>query len=172
MHRKRTCFAVTRACLRLAFVAMAILMMRSTCLPQVAGGTITGAVKDSSGAVVGNAQVTIKNSETDISRTVEVNDDGIYSAPNLVPGTYEITVVSPGVGTVVRSGITLTVGAEQVVDIQLSPGSVQTKIEVSGAPPNIELATSSLDATMNSTTVRELPLNGEIGRYWPRCSRE
>ncbi len=146
--------------LQLVLVVSAVLATSSVCSAQVVGGTISGGVKDSSGAIVPNGRLTIKNSETGVIRSVDVNDDGIYSAPNLVPGTYEITASSPGFATVVRSNVAVTVGAEQVIDFQLSPGSIQTKIEVSGTPPAIELAGSSLDATENSTTVRELPLNG------------
>ena len=146
--------------LRTATIAAAMIATRCVCLGQVAGGSISGAVKDSTGAAVGKAQVSVKNSETQVARSVDVNDDGIYSAPNLVPGTYEITASATGFETLVHSGVVVAVGAEQVVDFQLTPGSVQTKIEVTGTPPAIELATSSLDAVTNSTTVRELPLNG------------
>ena len=122
--------------------------------------SITGAVKDSSGAAISKAEVTIKNSQTQVARSIDTNEDGVYSAPNLVPSTYEITAHAPGFGTLVKSDITLSVGAQQVVDFELHPGSVDTRVEVSGTPPNIELGNSSLDATLNSTTVRELPLNG------------
>ena len=59
-----------------------------------------------------------------------------------------------------RSGVLVTVGSEEVIDFKLNPGEVKTKIEVSGTPPAIQLASSTLEATENSTTVRELPLNG------------
>ena len=143
-----------------AGITAVILTASSACLAQVAGGTISGSVKDSSGAIVARAQISIKNSDTGVVRSADVDEDGIYSVPNLVPGTYEITTSSTGFETVVRSGVVVTVGAEEVIDFQLTPGAVQTRIEVSGTPPAIQLASSSLDATQNSTTVRELPLNG------------
>ena len=149
----------TSRCLLVATI-LAVLVACSVCVGQVTGGTISGSVKDSSGAVLAKAQISIKNSETGVARSVDVNEDGIYSAPNLVAGTYEITATAEGFSTEVRSGIVVEVGAQDVVDLQLSPGSVQTKVEVSGAPPAIELASSSLEATENSRTVRELPLNG------------
>ena len=147
------------ACLT-AVLTIALLGASSICRGQVAGGTLSGVVKDSSGAILKTATVTIKNSETGVSRSENVNDDGIYSIPNLVPGNYQITAAATGFGTVQRLNVILNVGAEQVVDITLNPGSVETKIEVSATPPAIELASSSLDATTNSTTVRQLPLNG------------
>ena len=77
-----------------------------------------------------------------------------------MPGTYEISASKEGFETVLRSGVFVTVGSEQIIDFKLNPGEVRTKIEVSGTPPAIQLASSTLEATENSTTVRELPLNG------------
>jgi hypothetical protein len=88
------------------------------------------------------------------------DDDGIYTVPNVLPGTYEISASKNGFETVVRSGVVVTVGSEEVIDFKLNPGEVKTRIEVSGTPPAIQLASSTLEGTKNSTTVRELPLNG------------
>jgi TonB-dependent Receptor Plug Domain len=61
---------------------------------------------------------------------------------------------------VVTSDVLVTVGSEGIIDFKLRPGEVQTKIEVSGTSPAIQLASSTLEATENSMTIRELPLNG------------
>src|SRR3984957_16863918 len=95
-----------------------------------------------------------------ILRSVNADNNGIYTTPNLVPGTYEISASKDGFERAVRSGVVVAVGSQQVVDFKLNPGEVKTKIEVSGTPPDIQLASSTLEATENSTTVRELPLNG------------
>ncbi len=160
MSTKFTRFAGLPRC---SPVLCALILLGASCgfsSAQVTGGTISGSVKDSSGAVLPKAEVTVRNTGTGATRSVEVNDDGVWSAPNLVAGNYEITASAPGFSTQVRAGVIVEVGAQDVVDFQLSPGSVQTKIEVEGTPPAIELASSSLEATENSTTVRELPLNG------------
>jgi len=143
-----------------AGVTAIVLLTGSACLAQVAGGTISGSVRDSSGRAIAGARVVIKHSETAILRSINANNDGIYTAPNLVPGEYEIRASKEGFGTVVRSGVRVTVGSEQVIDFKLNPGEVKTKIEVSGTPAAIQLASSTLEATENSATVRELPLNG------------
>jgi hypothetical protein len=137
-----------------------ILMTGSSCLAQVAGGTVSGSVRDSSGRAIAGAQVAVKNSETAILRSIDADNDGIYMAPNLVAGTYQISASKEGFATLVRSGVRVTVGSEEVIDFKLGPGEVKTKIEVSGTPPAIQLASSTLESTENSTTVRELPLNG------------
>src|SRR6202035_4364224 len=80
---------------------------------QVTGATLSGSVTDASGAVIPNAQVSIKNVATGVSTVVSVNSDGLYVAPNLLPGSYEIATSAPGFATQVRSRITLNVGAHQ-----------------------------------------------------------
>jgi len=160
MLLKPTRAALVSSSFAVACVTAIVLVTGSACLTQVAGGTISGSVRDSSGLAIAGAQVAVKNSERAILRSVDADDDGIYTAPNLVPGTYEIRASKEGFETAVRSGVLVTVGSEGLVDFKLRPGEVKTKIEVSGTPPAIQLASSTLEATENSTTVRELPLNG------------
>ena len=142
---------------------LCVVLSASPAPAQVVGATLSGTVTDSSGALIPNTQVTIKNVGTAVERTVKTDSAGFYTAPNLVPGSYEVTVTASGFVTEVRSGITLTVGAEQVLNVTLKVGGVTEKVEVTGAAPAVQLATSSISAEVNSTTVRELPLNG---RSW------
>ncbi|MGH9359760.1 MAG: TonB-dependent receptor domain-containing protein [Terriglobia bacterium] len=130
---------------------------------QVVGATLSGTVTDQSGAMVPNAQISIKNTATGITTNVTTNSAGLYTAPNLIPGPYQVKISAQGFNTVVHSGITLTVGAQQVLNITMQVGAVTQTIQVSGAAPAVQLATSSISATVNSTTVRQLPLNG---RSW------
>src|SRR2546427_85526 len=130
---------------------------------QVAGGTVSGTVVDSSGRVIPSARISIKNVATGVSRTVTTNTDGFYSAPNLLPGSYELTFTGPGFKTEVRSGIALTVGATEVLDLTMKVGTVVETIVVQSEVPAVQLATSDISAVVNATTVRELPLNG---RSW------
>src|ERR1700735_5028728 len=152
--------ALVSSSFTVACVTLIVLVTGSACLAQVAGGTISGRVIDRSGRAIAGAQVAIKNSATAILRSIHADNDGIYTAPNLLPGTYEISASKEGFALLVRSGVLVTVGSEEVIDFKLNPGEVKTKIEVSGTPPAIQLASSTLEATENSTTVRELPLNG------------
>src|ERR1700751_3067805 len=82
-------------------VARIVLVTGNACLAQVAGGTISGRVIDSSGGAIAGARVAVKNSETAILRSVDADSDGIYTAPNLVPGRYEISASRKGFATVV-----------------------------------------------------------------------
>src|ERR1700676_2351000 len=130
---------------------------------QVAGGTITGTVVDSSGRVLPNASVSITNLATGINRSVTTNEDGLYIAPNLLPATYELTFTAPGFRTDVRSGIELTVGATVTLNTTMQVGGTKETVQVQTEAPDVQLATSDISAVVNATTVRELPLNG---RSW------
>ena len=130
---------------------------------QVAGGTLSGTITDPSGAAVANAQVVIKNSATGVARSVTTNTDGFYSAANLLPGDYEVAVSSTGFNTEIKKGITINVGSQPVFNMALQIGTVSNSVEVSTEAPTVQLTSSEISATVNATTVRELPLNG---RSW------
>ena len=84
---------------------------------QVAGATLSGLVTDEQGGPVANATISIKNAGTGVAREVSSNADGIYSAPNLLPGEYEVTVTATGFQTLTEKGITLTVGGQQSLNL-------------------------------------------------------
>src|SRR5882672_2428852 len=130
---------------------------------QVAGATLTGTVKDSSGAFIPSAQVAIMDVATAVTRTVSPGSSGLYTAPNLLPGNYEIRVTATGFSTQLHKGVTLTVGAQQVLDFTMQVGQMSQTVEVTTEAPTVELTSSTLSATVNATTVRELPLDG---RSW------
>ena len=130
---------------------------------QVAGATLSGRITDPSGAVIPNAQVSIKNVATGVARVVMADADGFYTAPNLLPGSYELTVSATGFATQVRSGIELTVGAQQVLNLTMKVGQVTEKVQVTGQAAAVQLASSALSATVGANTVVEMPLNG---RSW------
>src|SRR5712672_383695 len=131
---------------------------------QVAGGNLSGTITDPSGKLVPQALVAIQNVATGITTTVTTNADGYYTAANLLPGEYQVTVSAKGFATEVRKGVSLTVGARQIIDLTLQVGSAaKTVVEVTTEAPAVQLASSDISAVVNATTVRELPLNG---RSW------
>lgn len=148
-----TSFAVLILCLLICAPAHA----------QVAGGTLSGTVSDASGAVIPNAQVAITNTATGVTSNAVTDSAGLFTAPNLLPGTYQVTISAPGFATQVQTGINLTVGAQQVLNVTMKVGGTTEKVEVTGQASAIQLASSTISAVVDSTTVRELPLNG---RSW------
>lgn len=130
---------------------------------QVAGAMLKGTVTDATGATVPMAQVAIIDVATGINHNVTTDSAGTYSAPNLRPGQYQVRVTATGFSPELHSGITLTVGAQQVLDITLRVGQMSQVVEVAAEAPTVELASSEISADVTSSTVRELPLNG---RSW------
>jgi hypothetical protein len=128
---------------------------------QEAGGTIVGTVMDPSGAAVASANVAIKNTATGDERSVSTNSDGLYVAPNLVPGSYEIQVTATGFASTFVNEVVLTVGDRREINVILKIGQASDKVTVQGSEiSDIQLASSSVGNVVDSRTVVDLPLNG------------
>jgi Carboxypeptidase regulatory-like domain len=134
---------------------------------QAVGATLSGTVSDPSGAIITGAQIAIRNKGTDVTRTLTSDSSGFYSAPNLLPGTYEVTVTATGFSTSVQSNITLSVGAQQLLNFGLKVGESSQTVQVTESAPTVELTSATISAQVNAATVRELPLNG---RDWTQLA--
>lgn len=127
---------------------------------QVTGATVSGTVSDPSGGVVANATVSAANTATAVTRDVTTDSAGLYTIPNLVPGSYEFRVSAAGFSTSVQSGLTLSVGQQLQLNFSLKVGNTSTTVQVTEAAPQVELTSSAVTGQVESETVRELPLNG------------
>src|SRR6202162_4164942 len=139
------------------------LALSSRVAAQVAGATLSGTITDPSERSVPSARVDIENIATGVVHSATANGDGFYTVPNLTPGQYRVTVTADGFSTEVDPEITLTVGAERTLDFAMRVGKASIRVEVSTETPAVELNSSEISATVNETTIRELPLNG---RSW------
>ena len=97
---------------------------------QLPTGTILGGVRDASGATLPGTTLTATNTETGLSRMTVSGEDGSYRFPALPVGRYEIRAEIPGFQTSVRSGVTLAVGQEAVVNFRLEVGAVSQTVEI------------------------------------------
>src|SRR5258708_4074163 len=140
-------------------LAIAILSA-SPAYAQLSGATLSRTVTDPSGAAIAGAKVSIANKATGVNRDVTADAAGFYSAPNLQPGPYEVTASASGFSTAKQSDLTLTVGAQQVLNVPLRVGEVSQTVEVTGAASLVQLGSSTISAQIQSEEVRELPLNG------------
>lgn len=129
-------------------------------LAQQETATVTGEVKDSTGAVVAKALITVTNTETNISLKTETNDQGMYILPSLKPGPYSVTVEKAGFRKVVRSGITLQVNQTVRVDIGLQVGELTSIVEIVEAAALLETETSARGSVIDQKKIVDLPLNG------------
>ncbi|HTD43865.1 MAG TPA: carboxypeptidase regulatory-like domain-containing protein [Bryobacteraceae bacterium] len=144
------------AFLGVAFLAGSALFGQS----QATTGTIEGTVTDPSGALVPNAAVTVKNTNTGNQRTAKSNADGHYSVPLLEVGDYEVTAAAPGFATVVSRGFTLTLGKVLVADIALKVGATTDTVTVEAQAPVVETASSLTSSLVDPASAANLPLNG------------
>ncbi|MBI3895995.1 MAG: TonB-dependent receptor [Acidobacteria bacterium] len=144
----------------LARVVIGVFFLCSMVFAQVTTGTISGTVSDSTGAVIPGATVTLRNTETGISRTITTNAQGRYTAQQLGLGMFEVTAEAAGFQSVVRSGIEMTVGRQAVVDFTLQVGAVAERITVTGEAPLLETTNAAVADLVSETQMRELPLNG------------
>jgi hypothetical protein len=145
----------------LVAVLGALLLLAAGTSAQTFRGTILGTVTDSSGAAVTGANVTVKNLDTGLVRTVTTSADGTYSAPELPIGNYRVTVEISGFKTGVVTGIVVEVSSERRADVTLQPGEVAQRIEVSGDTlPQVESTSNTLGGIIESKIVTNLPVNG------------
>src|ERR1051326_1027336 len=101
-------------------IVFSVCMVAEIAAQTTGAGTITGTVTDSSGGVVTEASVTVKNVATQTERALASNEAGIFVAQFLQPGSYEITVSKTGFAKTVRTGLSLQVGQTLTVNIQLA----------------------------------------------------
>ena len=145
-----------------AFARLILLFCVGLCaaVAQISTGTIVGIVEDSSGAVIPNAELTIRQTGTAESRTVRTNASGDFTVPFLQPGAYSVTAKVTGFKTQTLSGITLSVDRTMNLKITLEVGASTDTVEVTGAAPLVDSATSSLGQVIENKQILDLPLNG------------
>ncbi len=126
---------------------------------------ISGYVFDASGAAVPGATVTVRNDATNTEVTLTTDTAGLYRTPNLLPGTYLITVTAKGFEQLVRSGVIVSVGQPLGLDLSLTVGSVNQQVQVVGAAPQLRTQDSALGQTVSYQAVESLPMfNRDAGQ--------
>jgi hypothetical protein len=127
---------------------------------QTTGASISGEVRDTSGAVIPGANLTITNVETGVTRRVTSDATGRYRVQNLAVGSYQVEATFSGFKSVTRRGITLTVGRAAEVDITMDVGNVAEVVEVTGEAPLVDTTTAVLGGLVEQRAIQDLPLNG------------
>src|SRR5262249_16078258 len=146
--------------IRVFALFLSILMMVRVAMSQLPTGTILGTVKDSTGAIIPGTAITAKNLETGLTRTAVGTEEGSYRFSALPVGAYEVRAEQPGFRTEVRSGLTLTVSQEAVVNFTLQPGALDQTVVVTEEAPLVNTTSGALGGLVDERKVSELPLNG------------
>ncbi len=143
----------------LTMVTMVVVVLGADILRgQAIKGSFVGAITDSSGAAVPEAQVTILETRTGISRKVSTNSSGAFSAPNLDPGVYRITVEKAGFRTVVRANLELLVNSTVRVDVELQPGTVTETVNVLAELPVLQTDRADTGRKIQTRQIVDMPL--------------
>jgi hypothetical protein len=143
---------------RLVFCLCIALASGEFAVAQQATAVLTGVVKDASDAVVVGAKITLRDAQTNASRTITTGKDGDYVF-NLVPiGAYEVTVEHAGFEKYVRKGITLEINQNARLDVLLQIGTASQVVEVTGDVTQVDTVSATLGKVETTARIQELPL--------------
>ena len=123
-------------------------------------GSIRGTVTDATGSAIANASFSLTETNTQLSRTVVSNNDGIFVFSDLPIGNYTLTVTAAGFSKGSYSGITLVTGHVVDVPVTLSVGAADQQVTVSADSETIQTSTSAVQQSVTEEQIQNLPLNG------------
>ncbi|HEX8096755.1 MAG TPA: carboxypeptidase regulatory-like domain-containing protein, partial [Pyrinomonadaceae bacterium] len=127
-------------------------------------GSIVGTVKDTNGAAVKGATVTVTDIEKRVVvRTVTTNDDGEFTARDLAVARYDVSVEAPSFKKHIESGVQVDVGQRRSVDVTLTAGNISEVVTVESTAVTVETTTPTASTVISGNQVRELSLNN---RNW------
>jgi outer membrane receptor protein involved in Fe transport len=142
-----------------AILALACLFPASLRAQNISSAELHGTVHDASGAVIPNATVTIVDASKGFTRTTTSDGQGEYQLLLLPPGTYVLTVTSPGFAKLTESNVVLTVGERAELRLSLAVGGSET-VNVTAGADIIETQRSSQSTTVDQLRIENLPTNG------------
>jgi hypothetical protein len=126
--------------------------------PQTGSGSITGVIKDATGAPIAGATVKIANQQTGVAIETLTNESGTYRTTALNPGTYRLDVDAAGFEHLTRSGLTVEVGQTVAADLTLSIGAHSESLIVTEAAPLTDSQSSNVSQTVTRDMLAGLPL--------------
>src|SRR5262245_25287624 len=135
-------------------------LFSAVALSQVSTATLTGIVRDTTGAVIPGVTITVTNTDRNTSLTTITNDVGSYVLPALNVGQYKLTADLPAFKRSVREGLTLQVNQVLRIDVELEVGAAEQTVQVTESAPLLETETSSRGSVIDQKKIVELPLNG------------
>ena len=152
-------------CLKHWFIpALVLLLSAINVCAQSDRASITGTVRDTSGAVIEGAQVTVANHATSLQESAATNEFGVYRFRNLPIGEYTLECSKLEFGNYERIGINLAISQVAEIDIVLRIGANAGAVTVTGDARQLQTQTSSLSTNLDNASITELPLNVQGGR--------
>ena len=120
--------------------------------------TLVGTITDSSGSLLPGAKLTVVNTGTSFLSESSTTTEGSYYIPNLIPGTYRLTIEAAGFKKYIREGITLRTNETPRIDVMMEIGTLSDTINVAASTPLLETETSSTGQIMDGETVVKMPV--------------
>jgi hypothetical protein len=146
--------------LRLFFFGLLAAIIGPVLQAQMDTGTVLGAIRDASGAVVPNASVTLINEGTAFAVSTASGPDGSFIFTPVKIGAYTVTSEATGFKKETQLHVTVNVQQRAVVDFTLTPGAVSETVEVMAAPALLQAHDASVGQVISPQAIRDLPLNG------------
>ena len=144
---------------RLRFFLGSVVLVLTAAFALAQVGSIGGTVTDSAGAVVQGAEITVRNTGSNATRTATSGGTGAYSVPSLPPGVYEVTAKMASFKTFHAPDVQLSVGQALPLDIRLEPGAVTEEVQVRADQiSNVDLETSQVSNLVDEEKIKALPL--------------
>jgi Carboxypeptidase regulatory-like domain len=138
----------------------AVLFCAGQVLNAEVTGSILGTVSDSTGAAVANANVTLRNLDTGLVRTLKTTASGTYEFLSVPLGNYSVQVEAPGFRAAAQTGIKLDVNQKYRADFNLKVGATNEKIEVTANTAQVDTTNTQLGDVISDKKMTTLPLNG------------
>lgn len=149
---------MNRSFFRIIFLMLIIFSISFHLNGQSTTASISGVIIDEQQATVPNAAVTVTNTDTGFTRTLQTNDEGRYNFVNLPIGAYQVTVEAPNFSKYVQTGITLVVNQNAVVDVSLKTGGVQETVTVTENASLLNTTTAEVSTRFDERRLSELPI--------------
>jgi len=144
--------------MKILVLVISLAVLTVTGFAQSGSSIISGSIKDLTGAVIPGAKVKILNQATGVAADVISNDQGLYRAASLVPGSYRLEVSMAGFDRLVRGPVVVDVGQVLALDLTLQVGQSNQTITVSEAAPLVESQSSNVSQLVNQQMLIALPL--------------
>jgi hypothetical protein len=141
-------------------VAVALIALAVPAYAQFDSGQISGFVRDSQGAAVPGATVTVTDESTKRARTYTTDASGYYVAPTLPPGKYQVTVELSGFRKFVKTGVILDAASRIATDAVLTPGGMEETVTIVAEATPLQTNTGQVAKTIDSKQIQDLMLNG------------
>src|SRR5262245_23815671 len=149
-----------KLCRTQCVVVLALALLSAAAFGQSFRGTILGTVRDTTGAILPGATITVTNVGTNVSRTAVTNETGDFVIPELIVGRYSLTASLAGFKKEVLTSLDLNVDQRLRADVRMEVGNIAETVEVTAETPLIATDSATVGTVIDNRKIVDLPLNG------------